>query len=134
MKTSLQIDWKGTTAEEHRQGIHEVLDAVAALTKVGTLFNLYRHYHDARHKISFLSADEDSMTRLIGAIRHGDRTAFHISYGGDFLHSGDWILRINVSKDKKPFASAEVRFNERSGEVKKVQFHNLPPADRVPLR
>ena len=71
--------------------------------------------------------------RLAGAIRCGDRIAFHISYGGSFMRIGDWILRVNVSKKKESFAFAEVQFDSDSGAVKKVLFRHLPPADQVPL-
>ena len=132
MRISLKIESRGVTVKTPGEGFFAAFDTITALTKIGYWGDLYN-----REAISSLrkgACREDPELRIAGAIRNGDRTAFHISYSGDFMHIGDWILRINVSKKKQPFAFVDVHFDRDSGAVEKVISHLLPPADQAQWR
>lgn len=127
MRISLKIETREVTVQTPGRGFMAAVDTVAALTKIGYWGDLYN-----RDAIDFLRTGvclEDPELHIAGAVRCGHRTAFCISY-----QDSCWILRINVSKDKKPFASIEVQFNAHSGTVRKVILHQLPPANQVQWR
>lgn len=141
MRTNLRVDrelspkrtgnqWRLLADPKTEKGLVGVLNAITAIQTTaltGTFFHSRDTIKD-NYLLDFLSRRDVRVGLFLDSMIDADRTSFYVLWD---KHQHQIILRINVTADKSPLWSIELRFRQFDGKLANHVFLDETKKQRV---